>query len=97
VPGASYSICASEQSRPAEAFPACIAARSNARRQARHLADHFSPAASPSIILCVRVQDGDTTTKEALLDYQFHLATGNLDEAFRAVKVAWDASSVLPL
>jgi hypothetical protein len=33
------------------------------------------------------LQDGDDTTKTALLDFSYHLATGNMDEAFRAVKV----------
>lgn len=31
-------------------------------------------------------QDGDDKTKTALLDFSYHLATGNMDEAFRAVK-----------
>jgi len=32
------------------------------------------------------MQDGDDKTKTALLDFSYHLATGNMDEAFRAVK-----------
>ncbi|KAJ9518249.1 hypothetical protein QJQ45_010275 [Haematococcus lacustris] len=31
--------------------------------------------------------EGDHATKTALLDFSYHLATGNMDEAFRAIKV----------
>ncbi len=33
------------------------------------------------------MQDGDEATKSALLDFSYHLATSNMDEAFRAVRV----------
>jgi hypothetical protein len=35
----------------------------------------------------VHYQDGDEDTKTALLDFSYFLATDNMDEAFRAIKV----------
>ena len=31
--------------------------------------------------------DCDNTTKKAMVDFSFHIAYGNMDEAFRAIKL----------
>ena len=31
--------------------------------------------------------DCDSTTKKAMIDFSFHIAYGNMDEAFRAIKL----------
>lgn len=34
-------------------------------------------------------QDSDAATRKALVDFSYHMALGNMDEAFRAVRSIW--------